>query len=172
MQRVLIDVPETEYLDGRPYRKVSPKRIHAIVQFAAAAALKRCAAGRGTVGPEWRFRLAPGTQLVPDIAYVSYDRLRPLPADELEEPPFAPDVAVEVRSPSHRAVLLEEKIRMYLAHGGLAVLDVDPALRTVSVHTAPATSLFRENERVVVDPLPWLTFAVGELFVDLEIPNR
>ncbi len=40
MAMLLDDRPETEYLDGRRYPKVSPKRVHACVQFALATAIE------------------------------------------------------------------------------------------------------------------------------------
>ncbi|MGZ3543161.1 MAG: hypothetical protein ACXVAF_18575 [Vulcanimicrobiaceae bacterium] len=74
---------------------MSPKRTHALVQLAIAIILKRCAGHSGQVGPEWRFKVgvADGTQtsLVPDIAYVSRDRLLTLPKEAREEPPFDPE---------------------------------------------------------------------------------
>lgn len=38
MQHSLTDLPEVEYIDGQPFPKVSPKRIHAMVQAAAIGA--------------------------------------------------------------------------------------------------------------------------------------
>ncbi|MFY9630380.1 MAG: Uma2 family endonuclease, partial [Candidatus Cybelea sp.] len=70
------------------------------------------------VGPEWRFRIAPPGEvrrpLVPDVAYVSNERLRPLNDEEVETPPLAPDVAVEILSPGDRRADLEDKIGVYL----------------------------------------------------------
>jgi len=91
--------PETEWVRGRALQKVSPQRTHSRLQGALTMRLDRWAAGRGEVGPEWRFRVAPPGEvrrpLVPDVAYVSNERIRPLGDDELEVPPLAPDVTVE-----------------------------------------------------------------------------
>ena len=51
--------PETEWVRGRALQKVSPKRDHSRLQGALTIALTRWATGRGEVGPEWRFRVAP-----------------------------------------------------------------------------------------------------------------
>jgi hypothetical protein len=51
--------PETEWVRGRALQKVSPKRTHSFLQGALTIELTRWAAGRGGVGPEWRFRVAP-----------------------------------------------------------------------------------------------------------------
>ncbi len=171
MANILRDEPEIEYIAGRPYPKVSPKRIHAVVQLAIAMILQRCAANRGVVGPEWRFKLLPGAELVPDVAYVSYDRLRPLSDEQAEEPPFSPDVAVEVRSPSHRQALSAEKVRLYLAHGATLVLDIDPYARTVFAHTFTGVGTYNTGERFAIDSLSWLQFDIDELFVHVDIPR-
>ena len=172
MPTVLRDKPEVELLDGRKYPKVSPKRTHGLVQMAMAAILRRCVAGRGQVVPEWRCRLTAQDQFVPDVAYMSFERLLPLSDTEREEPPFAPDIAVEVRSPSNRAVYDAKKIAVYLMHGAQLVLDIDPADRMVHAH-APGigTRSFRTLDTFEHPNTPWLRFDVAELFVDIDLPR-
>ena len=79
--------PETEWILGRPVRKVSPVRTHGILQRTIATAVAAWAADRGDVGTEWRFRPAPAGEirrpLVPDVAYVSDARLAPVMAGVL-----------------------------------------------------------------------------------------
>src|ERR1700732_2509241 len=68
----------------------------------------------------------PDTLLYPDIAFVSRERL---PAGGLE-PRFlelAPDLAVEVLTPSSRPGELRAKVADYLRLGGGGVWGVDPA---------------------------------------------
>ncbi len=74
----LRDKPEIELFDGRRYPKVSPKRTHGMVQLAMAMILVRCVGDRGDTATEWRCRLEPQTEFVPDVAFVSFERLRPL----------------------------------------------------------------------------------------------
>lgn len=171
MYDAIQDQPEIEYLSGRPYAKVSPKRVHAMVQAAALLILQRCAGSRGAVGPEWRFQLSAGTSLVPDVAFVSYERLRALSEEQSEEPPFAPDIAIEVRSPSHRSALAQDKIRRYLAHGAQVVLDVDPATREVHAWTAAGEHAYCSGDRFTSGAFPWLQFEIAELFAKIEIPR-
>lgn len=171
MHRMLVDVPEMELVHGRAYRKVSPKRTHAIVQLAVALVLQRCAGERGIVGTEWRMRLSPDTQLVPDVAYVSFERLRTLSDAEAEESPFAPDIAVEVRSPSHRALITKEKIDAYLTHGSALILDIDPARQAVHACWPGGSQSYRQHERFQCEAVPWLEFRIEELFVKLKIPR-
>lgn len=63
------------------------------------------------------------------------------------EPPFAPDIAVDVRSPSHRAALMAKKIEQYLVHGARLVLDVDPAARIVHAYSSDIVRTYGKGER-------------------------
>ena len=165
MPSVLRDKPEVELLDGRKYPKVSPKRTHGMVQLAMAMVLVRCFGDRGDTATEWRCRLEPQTEFVPDVAFVSFERLRPLSGAEREEPPFAPDLAVEIRSPSYRAEYGAQKIDAYLAHGSLLVLDIDPETRTVYAHArGSAPCIFHEKQTFAHESMPSLHFEVAELF--------
>jgi Uma2 family endonuclease len=171
MAKVLFDRPETEYLLGRPYPKVSPKRTHALVQFAIATILRQCAGHRGNVGTEWRFHISASTEFVPDVAFVSFERLRTLTDVQAEEPPFAPDIAVEVRALSRRPRFESSKITAYLSAGAQLVLDIDPQTRTVHAVTADAARDYGAGKRFAHPAIDWLIFDVDELFQDLKIPR-
>jgi len=174
MEEVLLEKPYIEYLDGKPYPKaMSPKARHSIVQSAAFTILRRCSAGIGLAGTEWDFRLgvADGTQtmFVPDAAVLMLDRLRALPEAEREQPPFAPDVAVEVRSPSYRPAFAAEKIKRYLGTGAVLVLDVDAVKRVAIAHSAGSVRTFHASDRFTHEAAPWLAFDVAELFSDIDL---
>jgi len=129
--------PAIESIRGRYAQKMSPRRRHAILQLRMGALLTQWAGGRGEVGTEWRFYISPAgeapSSLVPDVAYVSFERL-PLDLGEArEKPEIAPDIAVEILSPGDRLAPLEEKIAIYTANGSMAVIVVDPAAKTVRV---------------------------------------
>jgi Uma2 family endonuclease len=168
----LIDLPEIEYLDGQPYPKVSPKLSHSLVQGALIRILYRCAGKRGRVGPEldvYPPRVdAKLTKFVPDVAYVSIERLRALSPTDREEPPFSPDIAVEVWSPTNDRRYLELKIARYLATGAVLVLDVDPHARTIVAHDGGALRTYKTGESFEHPAMPWLRFDVAEAFADLD----
>jgi Uma2 family endonuclease len=172
MHDMLYDLPEIEYLSGQPYPKVSPKRVHAIVQGNVCFVLRRSSRGRGQAGTEWRFKLSIETEFVPDVAFVSYERLRTLSDVEADEPPLAPDIAVEIRSPSNRANYNAQKFTTYLRYGAVLVLDVDPKERVVHAHAVDGSlRTYRAGEAFAHDAVPWLQFHVDELFEDIEIPR-
>src|SRR5579863_4587910 len=93
--------PALEWVNNRILQKVSPERKHAIPQGRFCAALDAWSTqnGSGTAGPEWRFLLRPdgeiGRTLVPDVAYLSYDRMPLTDQESIALPDIAPDVVVE-----------------------------------------------------------------------------
>lgn len=168
MHHAIVDQPDYEYIEGRAYQKVSPKKTHAVVQGRCFIVLDRCAGDRGVSGTEWTFHLSKKTTLQPDVSFVLYERLDALTEEEQQEPPFAPDIAIEVRSPSHRHGFATEKIRLYLRYGAKLVLDVDPERRTIDAHAHRGVRAFHAGERFQMPELPWLQFDVDEIFVDLD----
>ncbi len=130
--------PETEWIGDRPVQKMSPTRKHSKLQLAFANALQAWAGRRGDVGTEWRFRASPPGEdihpLVPDVAYMSYARLRPLPLKDRETPPVAPEIVVEILSPDDRQKDVDEKRRVYFAWGVTLELIGDPDGRYVDVY--------------------------------------
>lgn len=89
----------------------------------------------GTVyAAETGFKISndPDTVRAPDVAFVSRDRVEEV--GEVEGFwPGAPDLAVEVVSPSDLYTEVEEKVFSWLEAGSRMVVVVDPRNRTVSV---------------------------------------
>lgn len=75
-------------------------------------------------------RRNPDTVRAPDVAYVSAERQSPGEGFF----PGAPDLAVEVVSPSDSFVEVEEKVVEWLDTGTQAVLVINPRKRAVSVY--------------------------------------
>jgi Uma2 family endonuclease len=168
----LVDLPEIESLDGIPYAKMSPKRTHMLVQGALVEVFRKCGRPGGYIGPELRCRVGAvdgtDTVLVPDVAYVAKSRLFALPDAEREEPPFSPDVAAEVRSPSEPASFREDKIDRYLKTGAVLVLDVDPARRRILAYAKEGVRVFETGDVFSHAAAEWLVFDVGYIFDDLD----
>jgi Uma2 family endonuclease len=164
--------PETEWILGRAVQKVSPFRDHARLQARFSALLDGWAAGRGEVGTEWRFRIAPPDEvrrpLVPDLAYVSNERLAGLEGADLQAPPLAPDVAVEILSPSRVRRHVEHKIGVYLAAGSALVIVVDSRDRTVRLHDPRGVRVLRGDDVIAHDALPGFTLPLPTLFAALD----
>lgn len=170
MLRSIDEKPYIEILDGLRVPKTSRERVHGRLQWRLAAHLQELAGDRGDVGTEWRCWLTGGekaTTLVPDVAFVSNVRLAALEPAAREEPPFAPDVAIEIRSPGDRKTRVEWKMRAYLAHGSLVAIDVLPDTREIRVFTLDGVRVYREGERFASRELPWLAFDVSAVFAPI-----
>jgi Uma2 family endonuclease len=124
--------PATEFIDGQLVQKMSPFGLHARVQLAVAAALRSWAdeRGRGRVGTEWDFDLTPPgsrtNRLVPDAAYLSYDRVGYDEEEAAQVPVVAPNVAVEILSKGQTLENSAHRIEIYLGCGTELVVLVDP----------------------------------------------
>ncbi len=162
--------PETEWVRGRPLRKMSPTRDHGRLQMKFAFALDGWARGRGEVVTEWRFRIAiPGEArrpLVPDVAFVEADKLRELSDDALQSPPFAPTVAVEVLSPDDDARDVDSKIDVYLRGGSALVIVIDPAARVIRLHDAASSTRLTAHDVLRHKALRDFELPVGAFFAD------
>jgi Uma2 family endonuclease len=82
----------------------------------------------------------PDTVRVPDVAFIRSERMPPEGVPKFF--PGAPDLAVEVLSPSDRPAEISAKMQDWLRAGCLLVWLVDPRTRTVTVHcrdTEPKT---------------------------------
>jgi Uma2 family endonuclease len=172
MHAFIGDGPEIEYLGGRAVAKVSPKHRHGVVQGTLWSLLARLGAGRGTTATEWRFRISdePGsrTWLVPDVAFMSFDRWKRLSEQERQEPRCAPDIAIEIRSEGDRAGDVLWKMHAYLNAGALLALDVLPEERTIVSYTRSGIREFALSSTFETESVPWLQFAVAEAFEHLD----
>jgi Uma2 family endonuclease len=170
--QTLVDLPELETIDGVSRRKVSPKRPHSRVQGAIYKMLSDVAEQFGELNIEWRCR--PGgidgtdTVLVPDLCFVEQSRLDALAESELDVPPIAPDLVIEIRSPKEHAQWRAEKARKFLALGTLLVLDVDPETRTIRTITNDGIDELRCGETITFPAFPWLSLPVEKAFEGLD----
>ncbi len=80
----------------------------------------------------------PDTVLAPDVSFVRAERV---PATGVATGwfPGAPDLAVEVLSPTDRILAVEDEVTAYLEAGGRAVWVVNPKHHRVTVHAPGAT---------------------------------
>ncbi len=171
MQREIVlpeTKPETEWVRGRALQKVSPTYRHARLQAQMLIALDAWADGRGRVGTEWRFRIAPPGEivrpLVPDVAFLSYERLPP-EADEAAQVPLgAPNVAVEILSPDDRKGDVRDKIATYLRAGTDAVIVVDPKTETICAEAPTGSAAYAAGDTFVHPALPGFALDVGAYF--------
>ena len=117
-------------------------------------------------GPNGAFRLMPGLMRIPDVSFVSWDRLpsRHYPKEPI--PTLAPDLAVEVLSESNTPKEMARKLRNYFAVGIRLVWYVDPETRTAEVFTAVdrSTTLGEGQALDGGEVLPGFALPLAELF--------
>lgn len=170
--------PALEWVNGRILQKVSPQRKHALAQARFVSALGDWAieTGSGRVGTEWDFRIRPPgeerRQLVPDIAYLSYDRISYENEAEADIPRVAPDVVVEVISPSDRWPDIDEKVRVYLAAGTSVVFLVDTQTRSVAACEPSDRTTLRGTEVLRHPALPGFAMPINILFEEAKPKKR
>lgn len=103
----------------------------------------------------------------PDICFMSAKRF---PEGRFPEKfvTGAPDLAVEILSPSESAAEIQQKVRDYLEAGALLVWLVSPRAKTVVVFRADGSGQFlSEKDTLTGEPvLPGLTINLAELFSD------
>jgi len=103
---------------------------------------------------------------IPDVSFISWERV---PGGEVPQEPvplLVPDLAVEVISRSNTPKEMGEKLQEYFAKGVRLVWYVRPRSRVVDVYTAPDhfTRLTASMRLDGGDILPGFSVQVGELF--------
>lgn len=121
----------------------------------------------GDVNTDTGFVLArrPDIVLAPDLAFIRADRI-PLPGDQLSFAELAPDLAIEVLSPSNRAQEMLDKVLLYLEAGTRLIWIFDHKREAVTVHTPDrvARTLLAGDVLDGGDVLPGFSLPVAEIF--------
>jgi Uma2 family endonuclease len=122
------------------------------------------------LGADGMVRLMPGQVRLPDLAFISWDRLpgRKMPTTPILD--LAPDLAVEVLSKGNTKAEMKRKLREYFDAGVRLVWLIDPRTRTVLVHTSPKASkkLGQGQDLDGGDVLPGFALSLAELFECLD----
>lgn len=125
----------------------------------------------GLIGGEaGMVRLKLGLVRIPDICFVSWDRIPEGKVPDKAIPKIIPSLAVEVLSPSNTPGEMKKKRREYFKAGVELVWIVDPEERTVTVWTSPR-SRKKLGESKTLDGgavLPGFKLALKDLFAVLD----
>ncbi len=118
----------------------------------------------GVAAAEMGFKLEsdPDTVLAPDISFIAADRVG-IRVEGYRT--AAPDLAVEVLSPSDSKRMVERKTGLWLKLGTKAVWNVDPRMRTVEVIRADGErKLYHDTDELFDDTVPGFRIKVSEIF--------
>ena len=146
---------------GQEHGEIVVQLSAALFQFVKPRGLGRVVASDSGVLVE----RAPDTVREPDVAYFSAERMPPgVRVTGYSE--IAPDLVVEVASPSDSRRGVNDKARMWLSHGVRLVWVVHPETRTVDVHRADrdAATLGEADALDGMDVLPGFSCAVKAVF--------
>jgi Uma2 family endonuclease len=92
------------------------------------------------VGADGMMRIAPGLVRIPDLSFISWDRLPNRESPKEAIPELAPDLAVEVMSEGNTRAEMARKVREYFDSGVRLVWLIDPRRRTARVFSSAQKS--------------------------------
>ena len=114
---------------------------------------------------EYLFVLGPNIKRAPDVSFLRAERAKQI--DPNSDIPGAPDLAVEVVSPTDTVPAMRRKIRQYFAAGTQCVWVVHPETREVEVWreaAKPQVVLQEADLLEAPDLLPGFSVRAGVLF--------
>lgn len=151
----LVDGEVVEVSPGMfPHNRIRDRLLRVLADFVERHAL-------GIVISEQPFQLAASTVRFPDVAFVTAGRALPpkgFPQD-------APDLAVEIISPSNTLREMERKVSDYFAAGSKRVWLIYPEEREVYIHGASGVAR-KSGDNLLEDAelLPGFSATVASIF--------
>ena len=159
VEGVLVRMPPS----GRRATRISRRLAARLGDYVDARALG------DVTGEQGGYRLAPRTDLAPDVGFVRAARLPPLDSPEADELiAGAPDLAVEVASPNQYRPGMAAKAQRFLAVGTQLVWVIWPKRREIDVwrpgNRQPSATLTTTDTLDGLDVVPGFTLPVAEIF--------
>lgn len=127
------------------------------------------------VGADGMIQIFPNFVRMPDVAFISRDRLPGGRTPTEQMPQVVPDLAVEVLSPGNTRGEMQRKLKEYFLAGVRVVWFVHLPERAVTVYTAPDRSVRIEEKDTLDggDVLPGFTLPLTKLFERIpRVPAR
>lgn len=156
-----------ELVDGEVIELAPPNDEHGSTSLNVGYAFKGYSRLRGVgearVETGYTLRTGPDTVRGPDVSFVLQPRVEGRGSGF---PVGAPDIAVEIVSPSNTAADVARKVAEYPAAGSQRVWVVYPAGRRVVIHRADGSVLSYDDGEVITDEelLPGFSLPLSEIF--------
>jgi Uma2 family endonuclease len=153
-----------ELLEGELIEVSSPTPRHQAVVFNILLLLRQYLSSHiGAAFADIEFALSDTLRLRPDICVLLGDKAVQLDPDRVPVP-GAPDLAIEVISPTERASESHEKVCAYLRHGATEVWQVYPRSRTVQVYEGTNSRSLAAGQQITSRLLPGFTASTAIFF--------
>jgi Uma2 family endonuclease len=158
-----------EILEGELQVLPPAKSGHSLIAGNTAESLRRLQKRRlGRVLSEAGYKLSqsPPTWVQPDVSFLTQERIQT--TDENGYFIGAPELAIEIVSPSESGADIQRKVTLLLAAGSKAVWLIYPKTKTVQVHLPDGTAFTRGISDTLSAPflLAGWEFPVAQLFAD------
>lgn len=154
-----------ELLEGELTEVSSPTPRHQAIVFNILRILQQYVeAVQGAAFADIEFALSELLRLRPDVSVLLAERARDLDLDRIPVP-GAPDIAIEVISPTERASESHDKVRSYLRNGVSEAWQVFPKSRTVEIHRGATSISLDATQTISSDLLPGLVIPIASFFV-------
>jgi Uma2 family endonuclease len=102
--------------------------------------------------------------LVPDVAFLSYDRVSYEDDEAAQVPVVAPDVAIEILSPGQTLESAQRRIAIFLACGSKVVVLIDPRAELAWLVDASGTRLLGRNDSIEHPSMPDFSLPMRRCF--------
>lgn len=159
------EIEDFELVDGELISSPSATLAHALTRDRIVVAFYGYLAAKpvGRAAAEIDCRLSEAIVRRSDVAFFFTPPVRPVPMDVVPIP-FAPDIAIEILSPSERAVEVNRKVLDYLAAGSREVWLFDRDNAEAFVHTEEGVRLVRGNQVLETALLAGFQLSLADLF--------
>ncbi|MGI8641131.1 MAG: Uma2 family endonuclease [Pyrinomonadaceae bacterium] len=169
INRFLIKNKGYEFVNGKLKKKEMATAKHSgiatIITVELGIFLKKNKIGR-VYGDNTLFQIGENKR-IPDVSFVSTKKIPPT-GEPLDIWNFAPDLAVEVISPSETHNKVERKIREYFDAGVIQVWKIVPEFKTLTIYFSPTeTKILTEKDELTCEEiLPDFRLPLSEIFID------
>jgi Uma2 family endonuclease len=154
-----------ELLEGELVEVSSPTPRHQEIVLNIVIALRQfLAGGRGIALQDVEFALSDLLRLRPDVCVLLARKAQELNRDRIPVP-GAPDIAIEVISPTERATESHDKVRAYLRNGVSEAWQVFPKSQTVEIHRATGSISLDATQTISSSLLPGFEIPIASFFV-------
>ncbi|MGL4424138.1 MAG: Uma2 family endonuclease, partial [Gemmataceae bacterium] len=117
-------------------------------------------------GADTYFKIGPQLVRVPDVCFISWGRIGDRRAIDVPIAELAPELVIEVLSPSNTKGEMRLKRQHFFAAGTLVIWEVDPMAETITEYPAGgAPTVYGVGDTIMGGAaLPDLTLALMDLF--------